>query len=65
MVLPYLSRTNFEGHLRFVVTTVYHYDDGYVGKQPEAWKKYCAEYWLKELKESMDKCTGRHNTILK
>ena len=29
-------------------------DDGYVGKQPVAWK----EYWLKELKESMDKRTG-------
>ena len=23
------------------------FDDGYVGKQPEAWKEYCAEYWLK------------------
>ena len=21
-------------------------------------KKYCAEYWLKELQESMDRCTG-------
>ena len=21
--------------------------------------KYCAEYWLKELQESMDRCTGR------
>ena len=32
--------------------------DGYVGKQPVAWKKYCGEYWLKELQESMDGCTG-------
>ena len=24
-----------------------------------AWKEYCAEYWLKELQESMDRCTGR------
>ena len=23
-----------------------------------AWKEYCAEYWLKELQESMDRCTG-------
>ena len=23
------------------------------------WKEYCAEYWLKELQESMDRCTGR------
>ena len=26
-----------------------------------AWKEYCAEYWLKELQESMDRCTGRRN----
>ena len=30
-------------------------------KQPVAWKDNCAEYWLKELKESMDRCTGRCN----
>ena len=24
-------------------------------------KKYCAEYWLKELQESMDRCTGHHD----
>ena len=24
-----------------------------------AWKEYCAEYLLKELQESMDRCTGR------
>ena len=23
-----------------------------------AWNKYCVEYWLKELQESMDRCTG-------
>ena len=23
-----------------------------------ALKEYCAEYWLKELQESIDKCTG-------
>ena len=23
-----------------------------------AWKEYCAEYWLKELKGSVDRCTG-------
>ena len=28
-----------------------------VGKQPVAWKGYCADYWLKELLESMDRCT--------
>ena len=24
-----------------------------------AWKEYCAEYWLKELQESMGRCNGR------
>ena len=30
-------------------------------KQPVAWKEYCVEYWLKELQESMDKCTDRRD----
>ena len=34
---------------------------GYEGKQPVAWKEYCEEYWLKELQESMDRCTGRRD----
>ena len=34
-------------------------NNGYVGKQPVAWKQCCAEYWLKELKKSMDRCTDR------
>ena len=25
------------------------------------WKEYYAEYWLKELLESMDRCTGRRD----
>ena len=29
-----------------------------MGKQPVAWREYCAEHWLKELQESMDMCTG-------
>ena len=41
------------------LTTVRCFDNAYVGKQPVAWKEYCAEYWLKELQESMDRCTGR------
>ena len=32
-----------------------------VRKQPVAWKEYCAEYWLKELQESMYRCTGHHH----
>ena len=26
-----------------------------------AWKEYCAEYWLKEIQENMDRCTGRRD----
>ena len=26
-----------------------------------AWKEYCAEYWLKGLQESMDRCTSRRD----
>ena len=42
------------------LTTVCYFDNGYryVGKQPVAWKEYYVEYWLKELQESMDRCTG-------
>ena len=36
------------------------FDHGHLGKQPVAWKEYCGEYWLKELQESMGRCTGRH-----
>ena len=43
------------------LTGVYCFDDGYVGKQPVAWKVYCAEYWLKNIQESMDRCTGIHD----
>ena len=37
------------------LTAVDCFDNGYAGKQPVAWKEYCAEYWLKELQESMDR----------
>ena len=40
------------------LTTVHCFNNRYVGKQPVAWKEYCAEYWLKDLQESMDRCTG-------
>ena len=47
-----------------ITTTPYafhYFHNGYVGKQPVAWKEYCSEYWLKELQESMDMCTGCRN----
>ena len=50
------------------LTAVRCFDNGYVGKQPLAWKEYCAEYWLIELQESMDMCTdhsGITGTLLK
>ena len=40
---------------------VHCFYDGYVGKQPVAGKEYCAEYWLKDLQESMERCTGHHD----
>ena len=43
------------------LTAVHCFHNGYVGKQPVAWKEYCAEYWLKDCQESMDRCTGRRN----
>ena len=39
------------------LTTVFCSDNGYVRKQPVAWKEYCADYWLR-LQESMDGWTG-------
>ena len=39
--------------------TVHCFDKGYVGKQSVAWKEHCVEYWLKEIHERMDRCTGR------
>ena len=32
-----------------------------VGKQPVVWKEYFADYWLKKLQESKDRCTGCHD----
>ena len=43
------------------LSAVRSFGSGYVEKQPVAWKKYCAEYWSKELKESMDRCTGHRD----
>ena len=43
------------------LTTVHCFGIGYVEKQPVAWKEYCAEYWSKELQESMDRCNGHRD----
>ena len=63
---PHLGLYSFGG-LMLIITTGFIplsplsvvFDNGYVGKQPVAWKEYCAEYWLKELQRSMDGCNGR------
>ena len=44
--------------IHYSLSIVYCFDNGYVGKQPVAWKEYCTENWIKELKEIMDRCTG-------
>ena len=43
------------------LTTVDCFENGYVGKQPVAWRENCEEHWLQKLQESMDRCTGRCN----
>ena len=43
------------------LTAVHCFQNGYEGKQPLAWKEYCAEYWLKEFQESMDRCSDCHD----
>ena len=43
------------------LTIVHCFDNGYVEKQAVAWKEYYAEYWLKQLQKSMDRCTGHHD----
>ena len=47
--------------IHFSLTTVHFFNNGYAEKKPAAWKGYCAEYRLKELQESMDRCTGRND----
>ena len=49
------------GRIHSSLTTVHCFDNGYVGKQPLAWKEYCVQYWLKELQEIIDRCTGHHD----
>ena len=43
------------------LTTARCFDNGYVGKEPVARREYCAEYRLKEIQESKDRCIGRCN----
>ena len=57
---PRLGQYSFQGLIIVIatgisplITAVFCFDIGYVGKKPVAWKEYCADYWLKELQENM------------
>ena len=47
---PWLGRCSFTGLMIIIatgfipLTAVHCFDNGYVGKQPSAWKEYCVEY---------------------
>ena len=56
-----ITTDSHRNRILFSLTLVHCFDIGYVGKQPVAWKEYCAKYGLKELQESMDRCTGCRN----
>ena len=58
---PQLGQYSFRGLMIVIVTGFIPLSPLSVvstGKQPVAWKEYCVGYWLKELQESMDRCTG-------
>ena len=40
------------------LTAVHCFNNDNVGNWPVAWIEYCAEYWLEDLQESMNRCTG-------
>ena len=65
---PQLGQYSFQGLLIVIATGFIPltdcFNNGYVGKQPVAWKEYCVEYRLKEPQESMDKCTGHRDIAL-
>ena len=43
------------------LTTVHCFANDSVGKQPVAWKERFSKYYLKELKENMDRYAGCHD----
>ena len=65
---PWLGQYSFPGlmtshcdRIHSSLTAVPCSGNGYVVKQPVAWKECCTDYWLKELQESMDRSTGCHD----
>ena len=57
---PWIDNSHCD-RIHYSLTPVCCFNDGYVGKQPVAWKEYCVECWLKELQESLDRCNGCSN----
>ena len=65
---PRLGQYSFRGlmishcdRIHSSLTGVLCFDNGYVGKQRVTWKEYCAESWLKELQERMNRRNGRRD----
>ena len=62
LLLPQLfKKPSISNRIHSSLTAVCCFDNSYVGKQPVACKEYCAEYWLKELQESINRYTGSRN----
>ena len=63
---PWLGQYSFQGLMIIIatgfilsLTAVRCFDNGYVeSSHAVPGKEYCAKYWLKELQETMDRCTG-------
>ena len=58
--LPWIDDSRCD-RIHSSLTVVHYFDNGWVGKQPVAWKEYCADCYLKEIQEDMDRCTGCHD----
>ena len=61
---PILTPRIYDSHWGRIYSSliaVHFFDDGNVGKQPVARKEYCAKNQLKELQESMARCTGHRD----
>ena len=43
-------------------SAIHCFDNDYVGKQPVAWKEYCAEYWLKNSRKAWTGADHSHIT---
>ena len=59
-IFPRIDDNNCN-RLHSSVTAIHCFDDGFVGKQSLALEEYFAEYWLKEVHESMDRYSACHD----